>query len=699
MAHRALLLILPWLILAPHSGAQRPFSLEDLMGTPFPANLTAARTMNRLAWTFNQEGRRNVWVADGPAFGARQLTKYEVDDGQELSELRFSYDGGTLVYVRGGEKYDGGHSPNPSSNPVGAEQAIWQVAWSGGEAKRVDAGHSPELSARRAIAYIKEGQVWIVPLSGAAKPQQVVVRGGIEDLQWSPDGSKLAFVSVRDDHAFIGVYDLAEKTVRFLSPSVDSDQSPRWAKDGKRIAFVRKPAARKDALNLFFIAPDSPRPWAVWIADASTGNGCELWHSGKEMADSFPEMAEETGGGVLNWAANDQLIIASEKDGWQHLYSVSANDGSSKLITPGACEIERWSFTPDKEKILFSSNCDDIDRRHLWSAALTGNERVRLTSGEGIEWSPVVLNDGITLAYLASDATHPARPFMMNLKGTGKSVPLATETWPMGFPAAELIVPQPVLLHSSDGAEVHAQLFLRHAARASEKRPAILFLHGGPMRQMLLGWHYTYYYANSYAMNQYLASRGYIVLAVNYHSGIGYGRAFHVPPGRAARGAMEYRDVVAGGEYLRGRGDVDPGRIGLWGGSYGGFLTALGLARNSDLFAAGVDFHGVHDWREDVGHSRNISAEQTQLALESSPVNAVKTWRSPVLFIHGDDDHSVDFAQTVDLVARLREKNIAIEQLIFPDDGHDFLLYRHWIEAYQATMEFFDRRLHLPEKQ
>src|ERR1700739_4090609 len=116
------------------------------------------------------------------------------------------------------------------------------------------------------------------------------------------------------------------------------------------------------------------------------------------------------------------------------------------------------------------------------------------------------------------------------------------------------------------------------------------------MRQMLLGWHYMYYYWNSYAMNQYLASRGYVVLSVNYRSGIGYGRGFREAPGRAGRGASEYQDVVAGAKYLQSRADVNPTHIGLWGGSYGGYLTALGLARNSDLFAAGVDFHGVHDW-------------------------------------------------------------------------------------------------------
>src|SRR5213075_2294197 len=187
-----------------------------------------------------------------------------------------------------------------------------------------------------------------------------------------------------------------------------------------------------------------------------------------------------------------------------------------------------------------------------------------------------------------------------------------------------------------------------------EKRPGVLFFHGGSMRQMLLGWHYMYYYSNSYAMNQYLASRGYIVLSVNYRSGIGYGRAFREAPGRAGRGASEYQDVVGAGKYLQSRADVNPARIGLWGGSYGGYLTALGLARNSDLFAAGVDLHGVHDWTKVIGNFENRpgapdSKEAEKLAFESSPNASVTTWKSPVLLIHGDDDRNVPFDQTVDL--------------------------------------------------
>jgi dipeptidyl aminopeptidase/acylaminoacyl peptidase len=196
-------------------------------------------------------------------------------------------------------------------------------------------------------------------------------------------------------------------------------------------------------------------------------------------------------------------------------------------------------------------------------------------------------------------------------------------------------------------------------------------------------------------MNQYLASRGYMVLSVNYRSGIGYGRAFRMAQHRGARGASEYQDVVAGAKYLRERDDVDKKRIGLWGGSYGGYLTALGLARNSDIFAAGVDFHGVHDWSISVPGLRvpTDTSDRVRIARESSPISAVDKWKSPVLLIHGDDDRNVEFAQTVNLVRRLRGNGVYFEELIFPDEIHDFLRHQDWLRAYHAGAEFFDKHL------
>jgi dipeptidyl aminopeptidase/acylaminoacyl peptidase len=681
------------LLCSLRSSAQKPVALEEILRAPFPENLTAAKKVNRVAWTFDQEGKRNIWVAEGPSFAARKLTPYQEDDGQEISHLSFSDDGNTLVYVRGGSKNSAGEFPNPTSNPAGAEQAVWSVAWTAGEPKKVDAGHSPKISSRGMMAYLRESQIWIVPLDGSEKPKQLVVRGQNSAPDWSPDGARLAFVSGRGDHSFIGLYDVAGKTVSFIAPSVDNDADPVWSQDGNRIAFVRRPAQPRDAPQGLFIEPDKPHPWAIWIADATTRKAREIWHSSSLPQGSFPHMADDTGGGVIQWAADNRLVMASEEDGWQHLYALSADGGTPQLLTAGNCEVEQWSLSPDRKTVAFNSNCGDVDRRHLWTVGVDGGATRPLTRGQGNEWSPVTLSDVKAVVYLGSDATHPARVFLSSLAPDGLTAALASETWPKDFPASQLVVPQPVTFRAADGLEIHGQLFLPRGIKPSEKRSALIFMHGGPIRQMLLGWHYMYYYSNSYAMNQYLASRGYIVLAINYRSGIGYGRAFREAPGRAGRGATEYQDVVAAGKYLQSRNDVDPARIGLWGGSYGGYLTALGLGRNSDLFAAGVDFHGVHDWPTDNWAGKNLSPELIKVARDSSPVTSVDTWKSPVLFIHGDDDRNVYFTQTVDLVARLRARGVTIEQLIFPDDVHDFLLHRNWLAGYHAASDFFDRRL------
>jgi dipeptidyl aminopeptidase/acylaminoacyl peptidase len=185
---------------------------------------------------------------------------------------------------------------------------------------------------------------------------------------------------------------------------------------------------------------------------------------------------------------------------------------------------------------------------------------------------------------------------------------------------------------------------------------------------------------------------------VNYRSGLGYGMDFREALDYGASGASEYRDVVGAANYLRSRPDVDSARIGLWGGSYGGYLTALGLARNSDLFAAGVDFHGVHDWTKVIGnfepeYDPKADQDAAKLAFRSSPMADVATWRSPVLLIHGDDDRNVPFAESVTLAEALRKRGVEVEELIFPDEIHDFLVHRHWVESYRRTAEFLERRL------
>jgi dipeptidyl aminopeptidase/acylaminoacyl peptidase len=215
---------------------------------------------------------------------------------------------------------------------------------------------------------------------------------------------------------------------------------------------------------------------------------------------------------------------------------------------------------------------------------------------------------------------------------------------------------------------------------------------------MLLGWHYMGYYHDTYATNQWLTNAGYVVLSVNYRSGIGYGRDFREALNYGSGGASEFADVLGAGLYVRGRADVDPDRVGLWGGSYGGFLTAMGLSRASDMFAAGVDVHGVHDWNVGIrtfvpDYNALAQPDSSALAFRSSPMSTIDGWRSPVLVIHGDYDRNVSFIETVTMVEALRKRGVHVEQLVFPDEVHSFLLYANRVAALRATGEFFERKL------
>jgi dipeptidyl aminopeptidase/acylaminoacyl peptidase len=677
--------VLAFVFVALSARAQR-FTIEQVMRSPFPSELTVSKRGDKIAWAFDAEGKRNIWIAEAPNFTARQLTRYDSDDGQELTDLVFSPNGSSIAYVRGGEANQAGETPNPSSDPNGAKQEVWLIDVRTSRVTRMGQGSTPIFSpAGDQMEFLHGGDLWTAPVGGGKESKMFELRGSINSApQWSPDGNRIAFASSRGDHGFVVILDKRTNGFTFLSPSIDRDISPRWSPDGTRLAFIRL----FNITDTFSNDRERLQPWAIEVADVATGTAKEIWRSGSADTDSYTGF----GGDFWQWVAGNRILFSSEKDGWAHLYSISVDGGALKELTPGNYEVENATLSPDKSFVVFSANKNDIDRRHLWRVKVDGGEPEQITKGEGIEMAPVLFDNGRQIALFHSTARDPYLPFTTSLNQS-ELKPLAPQALPRDFPSAQLTVPEQVIFKAADGLDIHGQLF--KPERATGKSPALVFMHGGPSRQMLLGWHYLYYYHNSYAMNQYLASRGYMVLSVNYRSGIGYGRAFRTAQHRGARGASEYQDVVAAAKYLRERDDVDKKRIGLWGGSYGGYLTALGLARNSDIFAAGVDFHGVHDWSMSVAGLRvpTDTSERIRIARESSPISSVDKWRSPVLLIHGDDDRNVEFAQTVNLVRRLRANGVSFEELIFPDEIHDFLRHRDWLRAYHAGAEFFDKHL------
>ncbi|WBO22933.1 S9 family peptidase [Sphingomonas abietis] len=655
--------------------------LSRALAMPFASGLTGAAAVPRFAWVENSAGARNVWVADSGA-RARAITAFTADDGAGIYDLALSRDGRMLAYVRGGdEEFPDGDIPNPALGASPPSQTVYLARLDGRAAPvPLGAGHMPVFSPRGDhIAFVRAGDLWIGGMDGQPASRRLSVSGTIEALSWSPDGTRLLFSNDRGDHRIIGLFDVDSGTLRYPDAGFQQDQDPVFSPDGKHIAFLRitdPPAGAAASMASF---------WSIRRVDLETGQARTVWAAPTGAGAHYGG----TGGRNLLWSADDRLIFPWERDGWRHLYALPSAGGTPVALTPpGPWEVEAFQLDDAGRTLIYTGNDGDIDRRHLWRLAVGGGAATRVTGGDGAESAPIFA--GRQMAVIATDATRPAHPALV--ADTGRMTPLADREADFA-PAAGYVAPEPVILHADDGLVVHAQLFRAQGHGATH--PALVFIHGGPRRQMLPGFNPMGYYANAYIMNQHFAAEGYDVLSVNYRGGTGYGHDFREAPGTGREGASEYRDVRAAGLYLAHRPDVDPKRVGLWGGSWGGYLTALGLARDSDLFAAGVDMHGVHNLlRAPPGTlSPDAQAKAQQLMWDSSPFGALATWRSPVLLVHGDDDHNVPFSQSVDLAAELTARAIPFQELVLPNERHAFLRHESWVRAYRASDAFLAERL------
>lgn len=704
------------------------FTLAQILSYPFPEGLARDDRGTAIAYTLDTHGVRTVWFARASSWTPMQLFSSGEDDGQEISNLNVSNDGAHVVYVRGGD-HDANWplplQPGPESMPQQPDMQVWSVATSGGAApKLLGSGDTPAITPDgRRVAFTADGATMIAPIDGSAPAKRLFFdRGQDSDLHWSPDGSALAYVSTRTDHSFIAIYRNDTTPIEYLAPTTSQDVMPRWSPDGRSIAFIRANGdggPPRNPLNW------NPIPWQIWVANAATGAAYELWSSTNTLRGSLPQ----TGGGpLLEWVAGNRLVFRSEEDNWPHLYVATAyaygrphiiasgqrggagymlyqvsrsGGGAARLLTPGPFMVEDTSISPDLQSVVYSANTGstpgDDDRRHAFRVDVSSGAITQLASGASSEFQPVALA-GNGVAFNRATAQ---QPLLVTVSSGGAERALDASLLAANFPSSQLVTPRKVTFRAPDGWTIHGQLFM---PSGPGKHPGVIFVHGGPPRQMLLTWHYMDYYTNSYAVNQYLASRGFVVLSVNYRLGIGYGHDFNFPARWGPTGASEYQDVVAGARFLQREPSVDPNRIGIWGGSYGGYLTALALARNSNIFKAGVDFHGVHDWSLDIdnplwGFTQPKRYQQydtkaiMRLAWQSSPDSAIATWKSPVLLIQGDDDRNVEFHQMVDLVERLRTTRVPFEQIVIPNEIHGFLRYASWLQADTATAEYLGRKL------
>lgn len=659
-------------------------ALEQMLSHPIESGFASSLDGKNIAWVINDHGKRNVMIKLGnelPKF----FTDYQQDDGQEISQLAFSPNGTKLLFVRGGGLNHAGQNPNPASLAEGTEQAIYYKDISSkNQPSKITLGNSP-LFYRDGLKFLfaKGGQIYESTLEINVIPKPLfVARGSNSNPKFSPNAINILFTSDRGDHSFIGIYSTINKTIRWIAPDVTHDDLAVWAPDGSSVAFIRTAGTRIGELTNKL----GGAKFSIVVADAETGRAKAVWNSPADdggFSQNYPSTP-------LAWTTTNRILFYSEHTGWNHIFSMNPDGSDVKDITPGEGEVESFVIDATGQSIYFDGNREDIDRRHLWKSSVSTGNPTSVTVGESIEMYPAF--GGNELYCFRS--TGNTGKMLVRVDETRKATAQINNPKLPAFVPSMFVKPEQVIFKAADGTIIHGQLFINR--NVTGKRAAVVYMHGGPTRQMLLGFHYSEYYINCYAFNQFLANQGYAVLAVNYRDGIGYGKNFRLAKNQGPRGASEYQDVVAAGKYLQTLPEVESTKIGLWGGSYGGYLTAMGLSRNPELFKAGVDLHGVHDWSFDAHDATNswgLRKEEADLALKSSPVSDLSKWKAPILFVHGDDDRNVVFQQTTDLVEKLREKNIPVELLVLPDEVHGFLRYESWSKVFTAAKDFFDRKL------
>ena len=683
---RALAVVLTAAFIPLASPAQTTVTMDGVLSAPFIADLEASPDGRTIAYIVHERGTHVIY-AMRVGESARRIVDYAKDTGHSVGWLQVAPNGGALAYVRGGGPNREGEIANPTSSVVAPKEQIWIANISGGTPMLVGDGSGPQFSPDgKQLLWTGHLGLMLTPLTwkngnvavGRSKAP-FEIRGGVREPRFSPDGTKIAFESQRGDHAFVTIFDTVAHKLTYASPNFRSDISPAWSPDGRSVAFLRLPGDR-EGYNPYEDVTEAP--FSIWVANATTGAARQIWQADAGMGSEFYGVDSSN---QLFWSNDGRIAFAWEKNGWRNLWTVPATGGSAVDVTRGQFEVESALRSVDGSRLVYATNEGDIDRRHIWSVGFDRADPTAMTQGAESQWFPTPLADD-GLAYV--NAGWGDAPQVMVRTAGAAAVSVGPQI-PPSFPAAAMVRPQLVTFTAADGLLIHGQLFV--PTDGSAKHCGVIFVHGGSERQMLPGFHYMEAYADLYETNQYIVNHGCEVLSVNYRSGIMYGNAFRNAPHVGPLGASEYQDVIAGAHFLQARPEVDPRRIGIYGLSYGGYETAMALARNSDIFKVGFDMAGVHNWATILeGSGRTLGTpEERATAYASSPVASISTWASPVFLAQGDDDRNVPFSQGVDLDQRLRAQGVDVTEVVFPNENHEMtLVYADEVRLYSAGIAF-----------
>ena len=687
--------VLAFAVLAA-SGAAAPDSpkagglltIEALLEIKHPSRPAWSPDADRVAFVWDRGGVQNVWVV-GADVGA-PVAASDYADGL-IGSLFWAADGKSLYWERAGD--------------------LWQAAATGGEPRRV--WTTPEAEGDfvlsrdgRRLAFTRGGDLWVRDLTSGHETRLTETPAAEADPAWSPDGRRLAFSSVAStahedvpDYvgfklafrrqaeyvARAGVVDSNGGSVRILASGDGAETSARWS-DATHVCLQRESQDLKTR--------------EVVLADV-VSEDVRLLHR-----ETDPKWWSLTYLGAEPAPSPDGRLVAfvSDADGWDHLYVVPASGGPAVQITRGRLEVTGLAWSPDSRRIAFDSNGGaNPGARQLHvadlGAGLSKAKVMALTQGAGTNtyaaWSP----DGNRLLFQHTDPRNSADLYAVEAK-PGATPRRLTDSMPASIDRTALVPPQLVRYPSKDGQSVPAYLFASRDLEPAKRHPAIIWVHGDGITQNFDGWHTRRDYAVYYSFHQYLAQRGYVVLAMDYRGSIGYGRDWRQGHFRDL-GGKDYEDIAAGVDYLKTLGYVDTARVGVWGLSYGGFMALQALTLTPELFRCGIDVAGVEDWRDWfhdpdgpwIRGRMGTPEENPELYTRTSPIHRVDRIVRPLLVMHGTADVNVPFLESVRLVDVALKAGKEVEFVMYPGEFHYFHRTHVLRDAWKRVERFFDRHL------
>ncbi len=391
-----------------------------------------------------------------------------------------------------------------------------------------------------------------------------------------------------------------------------------------------------------------------------------------------------------------RVWFVSEADGYAHLYSMATSGGDRKQLTKGKWEVVDVALSTDRRTFYLHTSESSPFEQQFYRMASTGGARTQITRSSGGHQVVLSPNEQL-LADVYSTSNRPPELYVMrNQPGAAESrLTLSpTSEW-LSFP---WLVPEIVMIPASDGVQVPARIYHPSDMQATPNGAAVIFVHGAGYLHNVT--HYWSYYFREYMFNHYLASKGYTVIDIDYRGSAGYGRDWRTAIYRHM-GGRDLQDEVDGSRYLHDKYGIDPKRIGIYGGSYGGFMTLMALLTESPHFGAGAAVRSVTDWAHyNHGYTSRIlnTPEQDSMAYRrSSPIYFAEGLEDPLLMLHGMVDDNVHFQDIVRLTERFIELGKTNWDLaVYPVERHDFVRTASWQDEYRRIYELFDRTIAKP---